>query len=188
MDQQADRIERRLNIDFVMSVCALLISAVACATALYQLRNASLMMSAQTWPYVVAGWHYDNGEAGILVTNDGQGLAIVHAAILAVDGQPQHDVVSALHHLINGNEGILQIDALVHGIVIRPGQTLRLLMVRGANWDTQLLAARKRISVALCYCSVLERCWTNTLDGLPREVEHCAEAASLALPEAGDEN
>jgi hypothetical protein len=70
----------------------------------------------------------------------------------------------------------------VHGIVIRPGQTLRLLMVRGANWDTQLLAARKRISVALCYCSVLERCWTNTLDGLPREVEHCAEAASLALP------
>jgi hypothetical protein len=74
MDQQADRIERRLNIDFVMSVCALLISAVACATALYQLRNASLMMSAQTWPYVAAGWHYDNGEAGILVTNDGQDL------------------------------------------------------------------------------------------------------------------
>src|ERR1700722_7361522 len=101
MDQQADRIERRLNIDFVMSVCALLISAGACATALYQLRNASLMMSAQTWPYVTAGWHYDNGEAGILVTNDGQGLAIVHAAILAVDGQPQHDVVSPLHHLIN---------------------------------------------------------------------------------------
>jgi hypothetical protein len=188
MDQQADRIERRLNIDFVMSVCALLISAGACATTLYQLRNASLTMSAQTWPYVTAGWHYDNGEAGILVTNDGQGLAIVHAAILAVDGQPQHDVVSALHHLINGKEGILQVDALVHGIVIRPGQTLRLLMVRGANWDTQLLAARKRISVALCYCSVLERCWTNTLDGLPREVEHCAEAASLALPGAGDEN
>jgi hypothetical protein len=85
MDQQADRIERRLSIDFVMSVCALLISAVACATAFYQLRNASLMMSAQTWPYVTAGWHYDNDEAGILVTNDGQGLAIVHAAILAVD-------------------------------------------------------------------------------------------------------
>lgn len=168
MDQQEDRIERRLNIDFVMSVCALLISALACATAFYQLRNASLMMSAQTWPYVTAGWHYDNDEAGILVTNDGQGLAIVHAAIL--------------------KEGILQVDALVNGIVIRPGQTLRLLMVRGANWDTQLLAARKRISVALCYCSVLERCWTNTLDGLPREVEHCADAASLALPEAGDEN
>ena len=31
------------------------------------------MMSAQTWPYVTAGWHYDKGEAGILVTNDGQG-------------------------------------------------------------------------------------------------------------------
>ena len=40
MDQQADRVERRLNIDFVMSVCALMISAVACATAFYQLRNA----------------------------------------------------------------------------------------------------------------------------------------------------
>jgi hypothetical protein len=188
MDRQADRIERRLNIDFVMSVCAMLISAVACATALYQLRNASLMMSAQTWPYVTAGWHYDKGEAGILVTNDGQGPAIVHAAVLAVDGQPQRDVVSALRQLVNGSAGVLQMDALAHGIVIRPGQTLRLLMVRGANWETQLRTARKRISVAVCYCSVLERCWTNTLDGLPREVEHCGEAASLALPEPGDEH
>jgi hypothetical protein len=50
MDQQADRIERRLNIDFVMSVCALLISAVACATALYQLRNASLMIRRRRGP------------------------------------------------------------------------------------------------------------------------------------------
>jgi hypothetical protein len=77
MDQQADRVERRLNIDFVMSVCALLISAVAGATALYQLRNASLMMSAQTWPYVVAGWHYDNRS----------GLAILNSAISGNSGQ-----------------------------------------------------------------------------------------------------
>ena len=29
--------------------------------------------------------------------------------ILAVDGPPQHEVASALHHLINGKEGILQV-------------------------------------------------------------------------------
>jgi len=188
MDQQADPIKRRLNIDFVMSVCALLISAVVCAIALYQLRNASLMMSAQTWPYVTAGWHYDKDEAGILVANDGQGPAIVHAVSLTVDGESQHDVVSALRHLINGDEGVVQIDALAHGVVIRPGETLRLLNVQGATSNTQLRAARKRIGVVLCYCSVLERCWTNTLNGLPREVEHCTEGAGLSLPELGDEN
>ena len=46
-------------------------------------------------------------------------------------------MVSALHHLINGKEGILQVDALVHGIVIRPGQTLRLLMVRAGPTGTR---------------------------------------------------
>jgi hypothetical protein len=166
-----------------------MISAVVCATALYQLRNASRMASAQTWPYVTAGWHYDNDEVGILVTNDGQGPAIVHAVTLAVDGAPQHDVISALHHLINTKEdGAVQIDALAHGIVIRPGQTLRLLQVQGTGWNPQLRAARKRVSVELCYCSVLERCWTNTLSGLPQEVDHCDESASLAMPEALDEN
>jgi hypothetical protein len=49
MDQQADRIERRLNIDFVMSVraadqCGRLRDRVLSTT------HASLMMSAQTWP------------------------------------------------------------------------------------------------------------------------------------------
>ena len=108
------------------------------------------MMSAQTWPYVTAGWHYVKDEAGILVANDGQGPAIVHAVNLTVDGEPQHDVVSALRHLINGDEGVVQIDALAHGVVIRPGETLRLLSVQGAKSNTQLRAARQSIGVVLC--------------------------------------
>jgi len=172
-----------LNVDFLMSVCALLISAVVCATAVYQLRNASLMMAAQTWPYVTAGWQYDNDEAGIVIINDGQGPAIVHAVSLAIDGEPQHDVVSALRRLISGQAGQVQVDAIGHGSVIRPGQTMRLLMVRGAQWNTQLRAARKRIRVGLCYCSVLDRCWTTTLDSLPTAVDHCTERDSLAVPE-----
>jgi len=183
MDENSNWIARRLTVDFVMSACALLISAVACATSLYQLRNASLMMSAQTWPYITAGWHFDNDESGILVTNDGQGPAIVRMVVLKLDGRPQHDVVSALRQIVSGTTGSVQIDALLHGSVIPPGQTLRLLNVHGAAWDKQLRAAKDRIGVELCYCSILKQCWRNVLGELPQAIERCDDTSGLVIPQ-----
>jgi hypothetical protein len=183
MGKNQSEIERRLNLDFIMSACALMLSAVVCATALYQLRNASRQMSAQTWPYVTIGWHYDNDESGILVTNDGQGPAIIYGVALRLDGQPQHDVISALRRIVSGPAAVIHIDALVHGTVLRPGQELHLLSVRGAAWDKQLRDAKGRIAVELCYCSVLDRCWTNILNEMPQETAQCGESSNLVMPE-----
>jgi hypothetical protein len=75
----------------VLPICAFLISAVACAASLYQLRMAMSSMSAQTWPYVTIGWHHANDETGIVVDNDGLGPAIIRDVVLTVDRQDQHD-------------------------------------------------------------------------------------------------
>jgi hypothetical protein len=179
-------IERRLNVDFVMSACALLISAVACAASIYQLHNAAILMSAQTWPYVTIGWHIGTDESEIVVANDGQGSAIFHGTVLRIDNRPQHDVLTALRGIVSGSTGVVQMDALVRGVVLRPGQSLRLIGVHGAGWDKQLREAKSRIAVDLCYCSILDRCWTSAIDELPKEVAHCDESSNLTMPDLND--
>jgi hypothetical protein len=66
----------------VLPICALLISAVACAASLYQLRMAMSSISAQTWPYVTIGWRHTNDETGIVVDNDGLGPAIIRYVVV----------------------------------------------------------------------------------------------------------
>jgi hypothetical protein len=169
----------------VLPICALLISAVACAASLYQLRMAMSSISAQTWPYVTIGWRHTNDETGIVVDNDGLGPAIIRDVVLTVDGQDQHDAISALRQIISIADASIELDALTRGVVIRAGKSLNLFVVRGASWANQLRSAQNRVNLEICYCSILGQCWSNSLASvIPREVSVCAESNrnSLELP------
>jgi hypothetical protein len=169
----------------VLPICALLISAVACAASLYQLRMAMSSISAQTWPYVTIGWRHTNDETGIVVDNDGLGPAIIRDVVLTVDGQDQHDAISALRQIISITDAGIELDALTRGVVIRAGKSLNLFVVRGASWANQLRSAQNRVNLEICYCSILGQCWSNSLASvIPREVSVCAESNrnSLELP------
>jgi hypothetical protein len=169
----------------VLPICALLISAVACAASLYQLRMAMSSISAQTWPYVTIGWRHTNDETGIVVDNDGLGPAIIRDVVLTVDGQDQHDAISALRQIISIADASIELDELTRGVVIRAGKSLNLFVVRGASWANQLRSAQNRVNLEICYCSILGQCWSNSLASvIPREVSVCAESNrnSLELP------
>jgi hypothetical protein len=169
----------------VLPICALLISAVACAASLYQLRMAMSSISAQTWPYVTIGWRHTNDETGIVVDNDGLGPAIIRDVVLTLDGQGQHDAISALRQIISIADASIELDALTRGVVIRAGKSLNLFVVRGASWANQLRSAQNRVNLEICYCSILGQCWSNSLASvIPREVSVCAESNrnSLELP------
>ncbi|GEM_PF-1392022 len=171
----------------ILPICALLISAVACAASLYQLRMASSSMSAQTWPYVTIGWRHANDEIGIVINNDGLGPALIRDVLLTVDQKNQHDAVSALEQIIrkptiktDGAE--VRIDVLVRGSVIRAGNAANIFLVRGAAWANRMRAAQSRINLEICYCSILGQCWINSLTSVvPREVVECAEDDSRGL-------
>jgi hypothetical protein len=166
----------------VLPICALLISAVACAASLYQLRMAMSSISAQTWPYVTIGWRHTNDETGIVVDNDGLGPAIIRDVVLTVDGQDQHDAISALRQIISITDAGIELDALTRGVVIRAGKSLNLFIVRGASWANQLRSAQNRVNLEICYCSILGRCWSNSLASvIPRQVSVCAESKSNSL-------
>ena len=83
----------------ILPICAILISAVACAASLYQLRMASSSISAQTWPYVTIGWRYANDQTGIVVDNDGLGPALIRDVELTIDGRNQRDAISGCNRL-----------------------------------------------------------------------------------------
>jgi hypothetical protein len=175
-----------MNTSRILPICALLISAVACIASLYQLHMASSSMSAQTWPYITIGWRYANDETAIIIDNDGLGPALIRDVVLAIDQRPQSDTLSAVKQIVNDPGAEIRLDALVRGNVIRAGNSLSFLVVHGAAWANQLRAAQKRITLQICYCSILGRCWTNSLaQVIPQAVSGCSDnnPHSLRLPE-----
>jgi hypothetical protein len=175
-----------MNASRIVPICALLISVIACIASLYQLRMASSSISAQTWPYVTIGWQHANDKIGIVVDNDGLGPALIRNVVLSVDQRPQRDVISAVRQIIGDSEVEFNMDAFTRGLVIRAGNSLKLFHVRGATSANQLRAAQSRMNLQICYCSILGRCWTNSLaEVIPQSVSECAEndANGLLLPE-----
>ncbi len=179
---------RRLNLDLIFSLCALFISAIAAAASIYQLHMASSSIAAQTWPYVTIGWSYANDQSGIMIDNDGVGLALIRDVVLKVDGNPQHDALKAISKLIDishGPKGTIEMDALIPGVVIRVGKSLRFFSVGGAKWDSQLRNAQSRVELEVCYCSVLDRCWMSSMRNSAQSIDQCPkhDPSSLRLPE-----
>jgi hypothetical protein len=174
-----------MNTSRILPVCALLISAVACIASLYQLHMASSSMSAQTWPYVTIGWRYANDETAIVVDNDGLGPALIRDVVLSVDHRPQTDALAAVRQIVSDSGAEIRLDALVRGNVIRAGNSLSFLAVHGAAWANQLRTAQSRVTLQICYCSILGRCWINSLTQvIPQSVAACSEnnPESLKLP------
>jgi hypothetical protein len=173
---------RAMGTSSILPICALLISAVAGAASLYQLRMASSSIAAQTWPYVTIGWRHANDETGVVVDNDGLGPALIRDVVLTVDQQNQHDTISAMRQIIPTPRAVIQIDALTRGVVIRAGNSANLFVVRGATWANQLRAAQSRINLQICYCSILGQCWTNSLaSAIPNSVSACTETDGKGL-------
>jgi hypothetical protein len=185
-DEQSKREEAAvINPSRLLPICALLISAVACAASLYQLHVASSSISAQTWPYVTIGWSYANDETGVAVDNDGLGPALIRDVVLTIDGREQHDALSAVRQIVSNPKAEVQIHALTRGVVIRAGRSLSLFVVRGPAPANELRAAQSRINLQICYCSILGQCWTNSLvSAIPNSISKCADndTRSLMLP------
>jgi hypothetical protein len=171
-----------MNTSRILPVCALFISAVACVASLYQLHMASSSISAQTWPYVTIGWSYANDETGVVIDNDGLGPALIRDVVLTIDQHEQHDAVSAVRQIINNPNAEIRIDALTRGVVVRAGQSRNLFVVRGTTSANQLRAAQARVNLEICYCSILGRCWTNSLaDIIPRSISKCTDSDTKGL-------
>jgi hypothetical protein len=90
----------KVSLDLVIAVFALLISTTTAIASIYQSRVISSQLSASVWPYLSFTVSLGRSSARLLVTNVGEGPAIVKGARFAIDGSPQKSVAKALAKLL----------------------------------------------------------------------------------------
>jgi hypothetical protein len=197
--------EKRLRFDLFVAVTALLVSTIAAAASVYQTRVIAKQteiineeFGATTWPYLGFTSTYSPDELIVELRNVGLGPAILRDVDITRDGVsmtpgPSHSALnSALepeirraiadadqwrkkHHARKASIST-SISSLSSGDVLPAGEKVQLIRADGPIVVKRFVAARSRIGINICYCSLLSRCWVKTFqleDSPPREVTEC---------------
>ncbi len=182
---------QRLRLDFVIAICALLISTVAAVATVYQTHVIARQFSATVWPYVSFDESNSPSSVELDLRNDGLGPAIVRSVGITFDGKPQTSIEAMLAAFATGEP---QAQAAARA-AIRAGAKLKITtstptsgMVIPANAQHVIIRlegpilvryfqpAVKRVGISLCYCSLTGTCWTQSFqsrDSEPRTVASC---------------
>jgi hypothetical protein len=176
-----------IRADMIVAVCALLISSLACAAAVLQTRVIGQQLSATVWPYLDYSTSTSNntGNAGprvqdettISVTNDGLGPAIIKQAGVTIDRHRLPALDAAITAFVPNRKrisGSTSVSNITVGSVIRPGQTIVLMDVKGIGFARPVREHLSHIDIPICYCSLLQTCWIVHITVAPREVASCA--------------
>jgi hypothetical protein len=189
-DPQAhtDRVTRGRNWGNVAAgftaICALAVSAY---TAYLQRQQ----VKAQAWPRL--SWDFesargDKASFSFVLRNVGVGPALVRAVEVDLDGHPVRrwrEVLDALAPSEPGHpSGSSTSD--FHGRVLSAGETLRPFAPADPEAARVFISQASRVSVSLCYCSVLEDCWT--LRAVGDRTEEAVAVARCTAPSVPFEN
>lgn len=165
------------------SLLALAISALALAVGAYQTRLMQTQARASIWPYVVIGYNYapsgDGQGFALHVENNGVGPALVRSVQLSLDGKPlQH--WSELFPLLMKHGTFDATLANLKGVVIPPStnRETQIVAIRilEAEAAAAFYAARDRLKMEICYCSIYGDCWkAHWLDSHAEETGACHE-------------
>ncbi len=186
------KIERGVRFDFVIALCALLISTLAASASWWQARVLQTQtkvlqdqLGAQVWPYVSLSEGFRNDRVQIHLSNDGLGPAILGSAKATVDGVPKSNFIDILHAILGPNivarsgkgERLgLTIDSAQPGSVIRPGDTSLAFSFTSKRYATALLNGLGRFNMQVCYCAILPgKCWitSSAAAGAPKPALAC---------------
>lgn len=154
-------------------------------SSVVQTRVFANQLSATVWPYLSFSVYEGDTTFRYTLDNDGLGPAILRSATLELDGKRYGSFRSFGYALMGGSaphKSVLRSSSLSSGQVIRPGISSQVLGYEGPRGREYADAARKRAKVTVCYCSLLEQCWTLTsLEASrgPAQVAHCPADASI---------
>lgn len=192
MPETPDRPRRTglLALDFVIAASAIIISFASLWVALRADRTQEQLLQASVWPYVE---YYSsdataNGDKRLAfgLRNAGVGPAIVRTFAVEYNGHPYsrlRDLLAACCQVrANGHlRGI--VSSTVHDSVIMAHEDVPFIEVLPSKADpseyASIGAARHRVTVQICYCSVLGDCWfydTSLEDAQPASVSKCPPA------------
>jgi hypothetical protein len=187
-------------LDVVVSVSALIISAVSILLAWHTGHNMEKLVHANSWPalQIQSGNSDGNGghALGFSITNAGVGPAQIHTVEVLYDGVSlgwtQYRTIQRLleaccattvarARAADKRWDVGLYTRPVSGSFLPPRESIPLFgwqrtEANGQPWD-ELDRARndRRVSVRACYCSVFEECWIAETDKFPpRSVGSCS--------------
>ncbi len=165
--------------DLIIATVALLVSAGATISSVYQTKVVANQLSASVWPYLSIETNLSENAFALSVSNDGLGPALVRSAKLSVDGKPYPTYRGALAAIFRGTTAptpkgsFASIDAT--SVIHVADQRVLMKATLGPSART-LGDLGKRVALELCYCSLLDQCWNvRSGTGKPRvAVPSCA--------------
>lgn len=184
--------EKRLRLDFVIALSALIISLVAASAAVYQTRVIAQQFSATVWPYVSFDVTNSPWSSELDIRNDGLGPAIVRSVAITLDGKSEPTIEALLFAVATANpQAIRAVKAAVAsgsklsfststptpGLVIPANSKKMIIRLEGALLVRDFQPALKRAGLSLCYCSLTGSCWQEKYpgsgDSSPQSVGSC---------------
>ncbi|MBB5517893.1 hypothetical protein [Amphiplicatus metriothermophilus] len=180
----AERIFVRISaLQTVLAVAGVFTGSVALYAALNEADAVRKQQQAAVWPYVGIGSMDLDLETGAeifqrVALNSGIGPARIAAFRVTVDGASQKTWKEAVAAL-TGDRNIPVVTGSISGRVIRPGEMIEMVTVRG-DAAAAINSAHSRLRVEACYCSVFDSCWlvdTSRRDAIfePEPVRRCPD-------------
>lgn len=184
--------ERRLRLDFLVALFALLISTVAAIATIYQTRVIASQFSATVWPYVSFEATNSPSSLELDIRNDGLGPAILRSVKITWDGASQPSIEALFATLrkedpkaVRAIRAALQEGAPLRlttstpnqGTVIPANSVHPVIKMEGAVMVDRFRPEIHRLGLSLCYCSLTGSCWTQSYQSRasePRSVRSCA--------------
>jgi len=177
----------RLNL--IMAICAILISAASFYATYLQAESAEKQVKAMTLPLIQFGHGNWDGtdkvkRISFSLNNAGVGPAIIKSILISYNGSTYHSFnkfyESCCLPKLEGNDAKNKVEALTSPLVnsIIPGQTpLRFISIDKSKNDdvfwNNLNNERWKMTLRVCYCSMLGECYITEKNGIVDEVESC---------------
>jgi hypothetical protein len=152
----------RLSLDMIVAVSAVVVSVCAIAVSLMQTEIMQRQQAADVWPHVTIGMSSDTGPAPAVrfhLQNSGVGPALIRWVELRLDGKPVTSWEALGGALTDASTARFRQVATLNGRVLMAGETAIVHQPYERPLIEAIIAARDRIDLRACYCSIQDECW-----------------------------
>jgi hypothetical protein len=182
--QPVPRRTGRPHFDVVVSLTAIFISAVSLYVAIQHGKTERDLVAANVWPFpraILSNGYDERHSTAIGVSNGGVGPAKIRSFELFYRGQPVSSGLDLLRKCCGLPDDPAAVKAafpngtynsVVDQTVLRPGEDNPVLRVTPSAAAPQItdrlgtVSTLNQITFRVCYCSVLDQCWTSDLRSL----------------------
>lgn len=167
---------KRLNTNLLVAASAVVISLCALIISIQEVRIMRSQQKAAMFPYLSISGLYNGEGFGLMIYNNGNGLAKVESYQISYKGQVFKDWLQALKLLApkakNIDYNIVKTSGNIRNEMVVPGIRTNLIFL---DWteETRLLEKKfKDIDIRICYSSLLQEYWVITKDER-QQVDSC---------------